>query len=194
MNFLAHIFLSGDNDHIKIGNLMADGIRGKDFETYPEDIRKGILLHREIDTFTDAHPVFRESTKKLHTTYHHYAGVIVDVFYDHFLSKNWAYYCEEKLEDFVSRFYQSLHHNYTILNDKTQQMMVPMIRHNWLVMYRTVEGIEEIMRQMDYRTGNKSGMKHSGTELRLYYDAFEADFTSFFKDLQQHCHQKLQEL
>ena len=95
MNFLAHIYLSGDNDLIKIGNFMADGIRGKQFENYHPEIQKGIILHRFIDTFTDAHPVFRQSTKKLHENYHHYAGVIVDVFYDHFLAKNWNLYSDE---------------------------------------------------------------------------------------------------
>lgn len=87
MNFLAHIYLSGDNDLIKIGNFMADGIRGKQFENYHPEIQKGIILHRFIDTFTDAHPVFRQSTKKLHENYHHYAGVIVDVFLRSFFSK-----------------------------------------------------------------------------------------------------------
>ena len=84
MNFLAHIYLSGDNDLIKIGNFMADGIRGRQYEKYPLEIQKGIILHRAIDTFTDAHPIFRQSTKRLHQNYHHYAGVIVDVFYELF--------------------------------------------------------------------------------------------------------------
>ena len=89
MNFLAHIYLSGDNDLIKIGNFMADGIRGKHYEYLPAEVQKGIVLHRAIDTYTDSHPIFRQSTKRLHHRYHHYAGVIVDVFYDHFLAKNW---------------------------------------------------------------------------------------------------------
>ena len=71
MNFLAHIYLSGDNDLIKIGNFMADGIRGRQYEKYPLEIQKGIILHRAIDTFTDAHPIFRQSTKRLHQNYHH---------------------------------------------------------------------------------------------------------------------------
>jgi acyl carrier protein phosphodiesterase len=104
MNFLAHIYLSGDNYLIKIGNFMADGIRGKQFKNYPQEVQKGIVLHRAIDTFTDAHPVFRQSTKKLHSRYHHYAGVIVDVFYDHFLAKNWANYSDENLADYVNHF------------------------------------------------------------------------------------------
>jgi acyl carrier protein phosphodiesterase len=73
MNFLAHIYLSNNNDLIKIGNFMADGIRGKHYEHLPLEVQKGIILHRAIDTFTDAHPIFREGTKRLHEKYHHYA-------------------------------------------------------------------------------------------------------------------------
>lgn len=184
MNFLAHIYLSGENDLLKIGNFMADGIRGKQFENYPLEVQKGILLHRAIDTFTDAHPVFRQSTKKLHSRYHHYAGVIVDIFYDHFLAKNWAVYSEEKLETFVGRFYDSLHDNYEILSEKTKEIMPYMIQQNWLVSYRTVEGIKQILTQMDGSTKNESKMRFATEELLDYYTQFESDFSLFFTDLQ----------
>jgi acyl carrier protein phosphodiesterase len=183
MNFLAHIYLSGDNDLIKIGNFMADGIRGKHFESYPLEIQKGIILHRAIDTFTDAHPIFRQSTKKLHEKYHHYAGVIVDVFYDHFLAKNWNTYSDEKLEEFVERFYQSLHNNPDILSDRTKGMMPYMIEYNWLVSYQTVEGINRILTQMDHRTKNESKMRFATTELSEFYSEFETEFSEFFKEL-----------
>lgn len=183
MNFLAHIYLSGDNDLIKIGNFMADGIRGKHFETYPIDVQKGIILHRAIDTFTDAHPIFRQSTKKLHENYHHYAGVIVDVFYDHFLAKNWNTYSDEKLEEFVDRFYQSLHNNPDILSDRTKGMMPYMIEYNWLVSYQTVEGINRILTQMDHRTKNESKMRFATAELSEFYSEFETEFSEFFKEL-----------
>ena len=183
MNFLAHIYLSGDNDLIKIGNFMADGIRGKHFESYPLEIQKGIILHRAIDTFTDAHPIFRQSTKKLHEKYHHYAGVIVDVFYDHFLAKNWNTYSDEKLEEFVERFYQSLHNNPDILSDRTKGMMPYMIEHNWLVSYQTVEGINRILTQMDQRTKNESKMRFASHELSEFYLEFEKEFTDFFQEL-----------
>ncbi|SHM99810.1 acyl carrier protein phosphodiesterase [Flavobacterium xinjiangense] len=183
MNFLAHIYLSGDNDLIKIGNFMADGIRGKHFESYPIDVQKGIILHRAIDTFTDAHPIFRKSTKKLHENYHHYAGVIVDVFYDHFLAKNWNTYSDEKLEEFVDRFYQSLHNNPDILSDRTKGMMPYMIEYNWLVSYQTVEGINRILTQMDHRTKNESKMRFATTELSEFYSEFETEFSEFFKEL-----------
>ncbi|TRX01544.1 acyl carrier protein phosphodiesterase [Flavobacterium gawalongense] len=183
MNFLAHIYLSGDNDLIKIGNFMADGIRGKHFESYPLEIQKGIILHRAIDTFTDAHPIFRQSTKRLHENYHHYAGVIVDVFYDHFLAKNWQNYSDEKLEKFVERFYQSLHDNKNILSDRTKEIMPYMIQHNWLVSYQTVEGINRILTQMDHRTKNESKMRFATNELSEFYLDFENEFTNFFEEL-----------
>ena len=92
MNFLAHIYVSGDNDLVKIGNFMADSIRGHSYDVYPMEIQKGILLHRSIDSFTDMHPIYRQSKHRLHEKYGHYSGVIMDIFYDHFLAKNWKTY------------------------------------------------------------------------------------------------------
>ncbi|MCW2118356.1 acyl carrier protein phosphodiesterase [Flavobacterium sp. 7A] len=191
MNFLAHIYLSGNNDFIKIGNFMADGIRGKHFETYPLGIQKGIILHRTIDTFTDSHPIFRESTKKLHERYHHYAGVIVDIFYDHFLAKNWKNYSDENLAVFINNFYHSLEQNKDILSDRTLHYMPYMIKQNWLLSYQTVEGIKDILTQMDLRTKNESKMRFATEELVDYYDEFEKEFTAFFEDLRTHSKQKL---
>ncbi len=194
MNFLAHIYLSGENDLIKIGNLMADGIRGKQFETYPLDIQKGIFLHRGIDTFTDAHPVFRQSTKRLHAKYHHYAGVIVDVFYDHFLAKNWTQFSEEPLIEYVNRFYTSLDENYDSLSPKMVIMMPYMIEQNWLVSYQSIEGIHQILTQMDSRTKNESKMRFASADLTELYSEFECDFNLFFGDLQDYSTQKLSSL
>jgi acyl carrier protein phosphodiesterase len=191
MNFLAHIYLSGDNDLIKIGNFMADGIRGKHYLNYPPDVQKGIVLHRAIDTFTDAHPIFRQSTKKLHARYHHYAGVIVDVFYDHFLAKNWYNYSDEYLENYVTAFYQSLSDNESILSEKTLGLMPYMKKQNWLLSYQTIEGIENILTQMDSRTKNQSKMRFATEELKEFYTEFEQEFTMFFEELRAHAQQKL---
>ncbi|AXG74300.1 DUF479 domain-containing protein [Flavobacterium arcticum] len=184
MNFLAHIYLSGDNDLLKIGNFMADGIHGKAPKSFPEDVQKGIILHRFIDTYTDAHPVFRQSTKRLHPFYHHYSGVIIDIFYDHFLAKNWSNYHNEHLYNYTQQFYKLLEDNYTILTERTKGMMPYMIKQDWLGSYATTEGIAEILKQMDRRTKNKSGMTNAVNELLEFYDDFEKEFTLFFKDLQ----------
>ena len=194
MNFLAHIYLSNNNDLIKIGNFMADGIRGKHYEHLPIEIQKGIVLHRAIDSFTDMHPLFRQSTKRLHLKYHHYAGVIVDIFYDHFLAKNWSDHAEEQLEDFVARFYQSLQDHYELLTDKTKVLMPYMIQDNWLVNYQYKEGIARILFQMDRRTKNNSKMQFAIEELELYYNEFETEFTLFFEDLKTFAAQKLASL
>lgn len=191
MNFLAHIYLSGENDLIKIGNFMADGIRGKQFEHFPDDVQKGIVLHRFIDTYTDSHDIFRQSTKRLHEKYHHYAGVIVDIVYDHFLAKNWEKYSDEKLDLFINRFYKSLQENYPILTERTQNLMPTMIRENWLWSYQTLEGIQHILTQMDRRSKNQSKMQFATQELKEFYSEFESEFDLFFEDMKLQANQKL---
>jgi acyl carrier protein phosphodiesterase len=192
MNFLAHIYLSGNNDLIKIGNFMADGIHGKNFDAFPLEIQKGIILHRAIDTFTDAHPVFRQSTKRLHANYHHYSGIIVDIFYDHFLAKNWTNYSDENLEVYTEHFYQSLIDNYVLLNEKTQKMIPYLIQQNWLLSYRTIEGIEIVLQKMDIRMKRNSNMQLAVSELRTYYAEFEEEFTTFFEEIIQHIKGKIE--
>jgi acyl carrier protein phosphodiesterase len=194
MNFLAHIYLSGNSDLIKIGNFMADGVRGNKHLELHSEIQKGIILHRSIDTFTDAHPIFRQSTKRLHSKYHHFSGVIVDVFYDHFLAKNWKLYSDEKLEDYVATFYASLETHHDLLTEKTQLMKPYMIQQNWLLSYQTIDGIEKILSQMDNRIRRESNMRFSVQELRLFYSDFEDDFTIFFNDLRTHSSEKLNKL
>lgn len=194
MNFLAHIYLSGDNNLVKIGNFMADSIRGNTYENYPIEIKKGILLHRSIDSFTDMHPIYRQSKHRLHEKYGHYSGVIMDIFYDHFLAKNWANYSSESLEKYAEDFYQLLKDNYTILTETTQKILPSMIARNWLVSYATLEKMEVILFQMDHRTKNRVAMHESIVELQQFYSEFEQEFTLFFIELQQHCLTKLAEL
>lgn len=173
---------------------MADGIRGRKFEDYPPEIQKGILLHRAIDTYTDAHPVFRKSTKRLHQRYHHYAGVIVDIYYDHFLAKNWNNYSDEDLEVYISRFYQSMHTHYDLLSEKAQNILPYMEKQNWLLNYQFIEGIQQILTQMDRRTNNKSNMRFATEELTSYYTDFENEFTIFFKEIKNYSSHQLNSL
>ncbi|WP_417873539.1 ACP phosphodiesterase [Xanthomarina gelatinilytica] len=183
MNFLAHIYLSGTNDLITIGNFMADGIRGKKYKTYPKDIQIGILLHREIDTFTDAHPIVRQSTKRLHANYSHYSGVIVDILYDHFLAKNWMVYSNIPLDVYVNHFYETLQAHFDILPPRIKKMLPFMIADNWLYNYAHIEGIQRVLDGMNRRTKYVSGMNHATVELKKYYNEFEDEFTQFFTEL-----------
>ncbi len=183
MNFLAHIYLSGDEEDVIIGNFIADGIKGKRYLKYPPKISKGILLHRAIDTFTDSHPIVHQSTARLHKGYGHYSGVIVDILYDHFLAKNWAEYHPQPLADFVQDFYALLRKNFTALPARIQRMMPYMIADNWLLNYATVEGIGKILAQMNVRTKGAAQMDRAVIDLQAHYSEFEWEFTSFFKEL-----------
>lgn len=194
MNFLAHIYLSGDDDYIKIGNFMADGIRGKEYLNFPAQIKKGILLHRQIDTFTDAHPIFRKSKHRLHKNYGHYSGVIIDIFYDHFLAKNWGAYSTTNLTDYTANFYNVLQQNTASLTLRAKNMLPHMIKNNWLLSYQTVNGIEKIVTQMDYRTQNLSNMRFSVNELNLFYTDFETEFSLFFAEIIEFCELKIKQL
>jgi len=194
MNFLAHIYLSDTNDRIKIGNFMGDGIRGKDYKNFHPDIQIGVLLHREIDTYTDFHAIFRESKHRLAPKFNHFSGIIVDMFYDYFLAKNWATYSEIPLKQFSASFYDNLQQHYLELNEKTQRLMPYMITHDWLFNYQYIDEMEQILGQMDRRFGAAANMKASIADLKEYHSEFEGEFTLFFEDLRRFTKNKKQEI
>jgi acyl carrier protein phosphodiesterase len=183
MNFLAHIYLSFDDEEITIGNFIADSIRGNKFDHLPERVQKGIFLHREIDTFTDSHSIPKISSKRLHKNYSHYSRVIVDIFYDHFLANNWTRYSDIPLDVFVEDFYDLLEENYAILPDGVKRMMPYMISDNWIYNYSKIEGIAKVLNGMNRRTKNKSKMNFAILDLEEHYEAFENEFTDFFEEL-----------
>ncbi|WP_282054993.1 acyl carrier protein phosphodiesterase [Maribacter luteus] len=183
MNFLAHIYLSFGDDEIAIGNFIADSIRGNKIDHLPDRIQKGVILHREIDTYTDSHSIPKISSKRLHKNYSHYSRVIVDIYYDHFLAKNWKNYSDTPLKIFVNDFYDLLENNYTILPNGVQRMMPYMISDNWLFNYSKMEGIDRVLNGMNRRTKNKSKMNFAILDLEEHYTDFEREFTDFFNEL-----------
>ena len=192
MNYLAHIYLSFGDDKITIGNFIADSIRGNKYKHLPQEIQNGIRLHRAIDTFTDAHPVARKSSKRLHAGYSHYSRVIVDIFYDHFLASNWEKYCQTPLDAYVENFYDLLEDHYGLLPESVQRMMPYMISDNWLLSYARIEGIARVLQGMNRRTRNKSHMNLAVADLREHYEAFEKEFTLFFNDLENYSKEQYQ--
>ncbi|RXR16331.1 DUF479 domain-containing protein [Flavobacterium amnicola] len=194
MNYLAHIYLSGDNELLAIGNFMADGIRGHQYLEFHPEIQKGVLLHRTIDSFTDAHPIYRKSKHRLHEKFGHYSGVIMDIVYDHFLAKNWSKYHPTELNTYTENFYKSLEKHYDLLTDKTKDMMPYMIERDWLTSYATLGGLELILFQMDHRTKQRANMPAAMQELAQFYPEFENEFTAFFEELKEVCKNRLEEL
>ena len=127
MNFLAHLYLSGNNEEVIFGNFIADGVKGNQMNGYSAGIRDGIRLHREIDRYTDNHPVVKQSKSRLSPKYRMFSGVIVDLFYDHFLSKYWQEFSQKELNDFVSKTYQLLIKSYDLLPPRPKRILPFMI-------------------------------------------------------------------
>ena len=194
MNYLAHIALSGDSELIKIGNFIADGVKGKKYELFPEDIQKGILLHRQIDWFTDNDEVVRKSKRRLNVQYGHYKGVIIDILYDHFLAKNWKLYFHTPLQVFTHAFYKILEDNIDVLPERAKYATSYMIKDDWLTNYAKIEGIEKVLIGMNNRTEGRSKMNLAIKDLKDHYNDFDQDFTIFFEKLRTFSAEKLQEI
>ena len=194
MNFLAHLYLSQNNTNIMIGNFIADHIRGNNYLSFSKEIQQGIFLHREIDTFTDAHEVVRKSKRRLHERYRHYDGVIIDIFYDYFLAKNWADYSDIPLETYTKDVYDLFSSISDDLPVKSQNFIKYMIEYNILFNYQYKDGIAKVLNGMNTRTKGKSQMNLAIEDLRLLEDELQEDFTLFFKDLIAHTNQKFKEL
>ena len=194
MNFLAHLYLSQNNTNIMIGNFIADHIRGNNYEGFSKEIQQGIFLHREIDTFTDAHEIVRKSKRRLHARYRHYDGVIIDIFYDYFLAKNWANYSAIPLGVFTSSIYTLFDKIKLELPVKSQNFIKYMIEYNILFNYKNKEGIEKVLKGVNSRTKGKSQMDLAIEDLNMLESELEEDFTLFFKDLIEHTNTKFKEL
>jgi acyl carrier protein phosphodiesterase len=187
MNFLAHAYLSGGDEKLLIGNFIADFVKGKSaLQQFPEEIKRGIALHRSIDAFTDVHPTVTVSKTRLREKYRHYAGVIVDIFYDHFLAKNWERYHHLPLDKFASSVYSTIQANHGMLPERVNDFFPYMMRQNWLVNYSKVAGINRALTGMSRRTPYDSKMDEATHELTHFYNDFEDEFLLFFPELKNH--------
>ena len=184
MNFLAHLYLSGDNKKIMVGNFIGDFVKGRSaLEKFETEIIRGIELHRDIDEFTDSHPVVSASKNRLRPKYRHYSGVIVDIFYDHFLAKNWGNYHTDLLPDFADDAYAIIQSFDSILPTEVKYMMPYMIKGNWLVNYSKTEGIHRALSGMARRTPYQSKMDEAVIDLENHYEEFKTEFETFFPQL-----------
>ena len=187
MNFLAHLYLSGTNPKIMVGNFIGDFVKGKSqLLTFEPEIIQGIELHRAIDEFTDSHPIVSQSKNRLRPKYRHYSPVIVDVLYDHYLAKNWNAYHALLLPEFAEECYQTLQLHHGILPAEVKQLLPYMISGNWLVNYSRIEGIQRALTGMARRTKFDSKMDESINDLRQHYEAFKEEFEAFFPELTEH--------
>lgn len=191
MNFLAHTFLSSDDDDIKIGNLMGDFIKGnldnEQNSLINEGIKNGIILHRAIDSFTDMHPVVRKSIQRLQPQYHKCAGIIVDVFYDHLLAKNFHHYSPISLPIYSQAFYRLIQERKNEMPVNIERLIHSMVTHDWFKGYATYEGIEWSLKGISQRLRFESGIENATEDLKRDYDLYLEEFTVFFPELISYC-------
>nr|WP_230687548.1 acyl carrier protein phosphodiesterase [Hymenobacter ruricola] len=187
---MAHLFLSGSPAapayaDVLVGQFIADSVPGKQLETYPPGVQTGIRLHRAIDTYTDQHPMVRRSTQRLREAgYGKYAGVISDMFLDHFLARNFADFSAESLPDFTRRVFALLTARQAEMPARVQQFLPHLTQHNWLLGYAQTEGIRRALSGLSRRATAGSGMETAVAELEANYAAYGADFQEFFPQLQ----------
>jgi acyl carrier protein phosphodiesterase len=194
MNFLAHLYLSGNRTKIMVGNFIGDFVKGRNLhDRYEPEIVAGIEMHRAIDLFTDSHSTVTQSKNRLRPKYRHYSGVIVDVFYDHFLARNWDTYHKELLPDFARRTYTLIQEHAAILPEDVKHMLPYMIQGNWLVNYARVEGIHRALSGMASRTPYESKMNEATADLEASYEEFKKEFEIFFPQLKEWAKQWLLE-
>ena len=194
MNYLAHLFLSGENREIQAGNLFGDEVKGRNYEHFPENIKIGLLLHRFIDSFTDLHQVNLDAKKLLYLKLGKYAGIALDIYYDHFLAKYWNEYSDINLNEYTLEVYQSLKPLGLLFSNKSQELLEMMAGHNWLFNYAELDGMERTFSGMTKRLGEDSGMGYAFDLLENKYSLLEGSFRDYFPELMKVANNKLLDL
>ncbi|TAJ06810.1 DUF479 domain-containing protein [Marinilabiliaceae bacterium JC017] len=191
MNFLAHLYLSNDNPQIQIGNFIGDYVKGRQYTKYPELVQNGILLHRKIDYFTDRHPLVKKSAVRLTPYYGRYSGIIIDMFYDHFLAANWSQYHPIPLKQFVTNVHKLLLINYFKLPSEVKRFLPFLIKNRRLENYKYIHGIERSLEIMSNYSSLPAQTHHAIRLLNEHYDSFHEEFAMFIKEVRE---MSLQEL
>ena len=185
MNYLAHLLLSDPHPESLVGSLLGDFARGVDLALLSPRMRAGVELHFRVDAFTDAHAVVRESKRRISPPHRRYAGVLVDVFYDHFLALDWHHYAPLTLDEFARSAYEALEAHVPVLPERMAGMCRAMAAGDWLTSYREVESIDQVLRRMSRRLRRENDLGSGIEALRASYEPLRGDFHRFFPELLQ---------
>ncbi len=187
MNYLAHQFLSGSNKTIRIGNFLGDFMKGKELDDFPATIQQGISLHRIIDEYTDTHPIVERSKKLLHPRQGKYASVLLDVYYDYFLAKNWNLYSSITLEQFAASVYDDFWELKQYFPQNVIDFLPAMREQDWLTNYRSYWGINKALENIRRRAKFSNTIQYALQDLQELESELEKDFLLFFPELQERC-------
>lgn len=188
MNFLAHLHLADPDPGLMLGGIAADFVRPPDVAALPPDVRAGVRLHRLIDGFTDSHPVVRGSLARISSKFHWFSGIIMDVYYDHILARDWSRFSGEPLDTFAGRVYSHLEAALPQTPEEPAGFIRWMIEDNRLVRYGTLEGIEDTLARLSRRIAmrmprNAVQLDRAMPDLIEHDTPLSADFHIFYPEL-----------
>ncbi|MGF1534267.1 MAG: ACP phosphodiesterase [Bernardetiaceae bacterium] len=195
MNFLAHAFLSRLHPLWQVGGFLGDFVKGNSFDNaYPPAISAGIRLHRQIDAFTDSHALIHRCNALLYPTQGKYAPVLTDVFFDHLLAKHWATYTNAPLQDFVRKYYTTLHTHQSLFPPKAQRTYTYMHAQDWLTHYATEAGIRQALRGLHRRARFPNQINNAWPDFLEHQSQWETAFAAFMPAIMDASQKTLTEL
>jgi len=186
MNWLAHLHLSDPTPAFRLGSLLPDIVDKPVLVNLPAEFQPGIRRHVQIDVFTDSHPIFRRSVARLKPPYRRFGGILVDVFYDHFLASHWANYSNVPLPDFTMEVYTTFQSHSHLLPETARLRLHHMQTEDWLGSYRTLDGIAATLNRISRRLSRPVDLAQAVRQLEDDFAGFYADFKGFYPELQSH--------
>lgn len=186
MNFLGHLFFTPDNPELRIANLFGDFVKGSDLSMYNPIIQRGILLHREIDSYIDHHPAVLELMHSLYPSLPKVSGIAVDLYFDHLLAKNWSDYSDTSLEDFVAAFYESIDELPEVYPLEFRYVLSKMKHDNWLLAYREFKGLEMACKGLSQRIRFKNVLDQAPQAYLQHNQLVEQTFRIYMSDALAH--------
>lgn len=186
MNWLAHLYLSEPTPAFRVGNLLPDLAPTSELAGLPHEFQRGIAQHRRIDAFTDRNPIFRQSIARIEPPYRRYGGILVDVFYDHFLARDWSNFSSQPLVEFVAEFHASVEPLRDQIPPIASERLEQMRAGKWLSFYGDLPGISLTLTRMAGRFSRPTPIAQAGSVLAQNYKSFHSDFMAFFPELVVH--------
>ncbi len=183
MNYLAHLLLADNHPESVIGNLSGDFVKGRLESRFTPRIRRGIQLHRRVDTYTDQHAIISELKSLFSPPRRRYAGIILDVALDHFLSRHWTQFSVTEMRQFIDQVYGILTEHEALLPPALREVAPNMIQNDWLNRYRTLEGTGAVLDRISRRLSHRNPLPGSVAEIAAHYDRIERGFLALFPEV-----------
>lgn len=190
LNYLVHLYLADPDPLCRLGNLVGDFVKGPLDDRWQDPLRRGLRQHRLVDVFAQDHPAFRRSRQRLDPAFGLCRGILVDVFYDHFLARNWQRHHELPLADFAAGVYRDIERYLPLLPEGFQEVAPRMISHDWLTSYRRPEAVGRALERLGRRLRRPRDLGAGLTEMLRHASALEADCEEFLANARDFLHHR----